>query len=343
MVKRSAIALVALALLLAGCGGSKTSQTASTTPAPARASASGSAGAQGEALQAAYRSVVDQVSRSVVQIETSEGLGSGIVFDDHGDIVTNAHVVGDAKSFTVTLSTGRQAKASLVGRWVPGDLAVIHTDAGDLHPATFADSSKLHVGDIVLALGNPLGLRSSVTQGIVSSLGRTVSEGNGVTIPAAIQTSAAINPGNSGGALADLEGRVIGVPTLAALDPQLGGSQAPGIGFAIPSRTVTSIARQLVDKGRVTESGRASLGVRVAEIVSGGVVIVDVTPGGAADKAGLKRGDVVLSLNGTPTPTLDALITTLSSLKPGQTVKITVRNPQGQEHTTDVTLGQLAQ
>jgi S1-C subfamily serine protease len=339
MLKRSVIALVALALLMAGCGDSKQHKPAAstTTPAPAVASA------EGQALQAAYRSVVDHVSRSVVQIETSEGLGSGIVFDDHGDIVTNAHVVGDATSFTVTLATGRQTKATLVGRWVPGDLAVIHTDADGLRPATFADSSKLHVGDIVLALGNPLGLRSSVTQGIVSSLGRTVSEGNGVTIPAAIQTSAAINPGNSGGALADLEGRVVGVPTLAALDPQLGGSQAPGIGFAIPSKTVTSIARQLVDNGRVTESGRASLGVRVAQIVSGGVVIVDVNPGGAADKAGLKRGDVVLSLNGTPTPSLDALITTLSSLKPGQTVKITVRDPQGHKRETDVTLGQLEQ
>jgi S1-C subfamily serine protease len=341
MLKRSVIALMALALLLAGCGGSKKSDapasTASTSPVPA------SAGAEGQALQAAYRSVVEHVSPSVVQIETSQGLGSGIVFDDKGNIVTNAHVVGDAKSFTVTLSTGRQAKATLVGRWVPGDLAVIHTDASDLRAATFADSSKLHVGDIVLALGNPLGLRSSVTQGIVSSLGRTVSEGNGVTIPSAIQTSAAINPGNSGGALADLEGRVVGIPTLAALDPQLGGTQAPGIGFAIPSKTVTSIAQQLIDSGRVTESGRASLGVRVATIVGGGVLIVDVTPGGAADKAGLKRGELILSLDGKDTPTLDALTTTLSSLKPGQTVKITVRDPQGQRRETDITLGQLGQ
>src|SRR6058998_762312 len=124
-------------------------------------------------------------------------------------------------------------------------------------PAAFADSSKVRVGEFALAIGNPLGLRSSVTEGIVSSLGRTVSEGNGVALSSAIQTSAAINPGNSGGALVDLHARVIGIPTLAALDPELGGSQAPGIGFPIPSNTVKKIADQLIANGRVVRSGRA--------------------------------------------------------------------------------------
>ena len=112
-------------------------------------------------------------------------------------------------------------------------------------PAPFADSSKVEVGDLALALGNPLGLRSSVTEGIVSAVGRSVPEGDGVTLASAIQTSTAINPGNSGGALVDLSGRVIGIPTLAALDPQMGAAEAPGIGFAIDSNTVRRVAGAL--------------------------------------------------------------------------------------------------
>jgi putative serine protease PepD len=123
---------------------------------------------------------------------------------------------------------------------------VIRLVAARPTPATFADSANLDVGDLVLAIGNPLGLRSSVTDGIVSSLGRTVAEGNGVTLSPVIQTSAAINPGNSGGALVDLTGHVIGVPTLVALDPEFGATEAPGIGFAIPSNTVEQIAARLI-------------------------------------------------------------------------------------------------
>jgi S1-C subfamily serine protease len=129
----------------------------------------------------------------------------------------------------------------------PGkDLAVVHMTGATPVPATFADSSKISVGDIVLAIGNPLGLHSSVTEGIVSSLNRNVSEGGGVTLSSAIQTSAAINPGNSGGALVDLGGDVIGIPTLAALDSQLGDAQASGIGFAIPSNEVKTVAASIL-------------------------------------------------------------------------------------------------
>jgi S1-C subfamily serine protease len=125
-------------------------------------------------------------------------------------------------------------------------LAVVRLTGTTPPPAAFADSSKLQVGDLALAIGNPLGLASSVSQGIVSSTGRSVSEGNGVTLKSAIQTSAAINPGNSGGALVNLSDQVIGIPTLAATDPQLGGGAAPGIGFAIPSNTVRQVANQLI-------------------------------------------------------------------------------------------------
>ncbi len=318
----------ALIVGLSACGGDD----------PSAPAASG--GALDE-LQAGYNRVVETVSPSVVQIETGRGLGSGVVYDSDGHIVTNAHVVGDATSFRITVASGKRVRGTLVGRWIPGDLAVVRAEGADLKAARFADSSKLEVGDIAVAVGNPLGLRSSVTQGIVSSLGRTVSEGNGVTIPAAIQTSAAINPGNSGGALADLHGRVIGIPTLAAIDPELGGSQAPGIGFAIPSNTVKSIAQQLIDDGEVTRSGRASLGVNAATITGGGVVIVDVRPGGPADRAGLRRGEIIVSLDGKPTPDVSTLTSVLADLKPSRQVTITVRDSGGGTRKRPITLGEL--
>jgi S1-C subfamily serine protease len=190
--------------------------------------------------------VVKRVSPQVVQIRTSVGLGSGIVFDDQGNIVTNAHVARSAKNFAVTLSDGDRDTATLVGTDPGNDIAVIHLNGARPAPATFADSSVVQAGGFVIAIGNPLGLQSSVTQGIVSSLNRDVSEGNGVTLNDVIQTSAEINPGNSGGALVDLTGRVVGVPTLAALDPEFGNSPAPGIGFAIAGNTVRRVATGLI-------------------------------------------------------------------------------------------------
>jgi putative serine protease PepD len=216
---------------LAGCGA--TSQPATTSPSAST-------------LQSKFVDVVKTVSPAVVQIQTSSGLGSGIVFDARGNVVTNHHVVAGAKKFTVTLAGGKRVSATLVGADAGNDLAVIHMVGATPPPATFADSSKIEVGYLALAIGNPLGLHSSVSQGIVSSVNRTVSEGNGVTLKSAIQTSAEINPGNSGGALVDLNGHVIGIPTLAALDPEFGGTPAPGIGFAIDSNRVKSVARSII-------------------------------------------------------------------------------------------------
>ena len=218
-------------------------------------------------LQRAYVSTIRRVLPSVVEIKTSSGLGSGVIFDRGGDIVTNAHVVGGARSFQAfPAGSVTPLRATLLGSYTPDDLAVIRvTTAAHLVPAQFADSSKLQVGQIVLAMGNPLGLASSATDGIISAVGRTVSEpagsgSPGATLPDAIQTSAAINPGNSGSALVDLTGDVVGIPTLAAADPQLGGAAA-GIGFAIPANIVTDITRQIVKNGHVSNSHRAALGV----------------------------------------------------------------------------------
>jgi putative serine protease PepD len=250
-------------------------------------------------------------------------------------------VVEGADSFQITLADGKQYPARLVGSFAADDLAVLHIDAGGLHPAGFADSSQLAVGDVALAIGNPLGLQSSVTEGIVSALGRTVNEDNGVALPNVIQTSAPINPGNSGGALVDLQGQVIGIPTLAATDPQLGGGAAAGIGFAIPSNTVRDIAAQLIGQGRVTNSHRAWLGVEVAPTTSGGLLVTKVEAGGPAAKAGIKAGEFVTAVQGTATPDPATLADVLAGLRPGQTVRVGVASPDGARRTVQVTLGQF--
>jgi S1-C subfamily serine protease len=350
-----------MAGILAGCTNSHQSSaqsgTASASGSPSSAatapvSPAASPAGPAVALEDAYARVVASVLPSVVEITNGQGLGSGIIFDDKGDVVTNDHVVGDATSFQVRLATGAASlKATLVGRYPQGDLAVIRVEnANGLHPATFADSSTARVGDIVLAMGNPLGLSSSVTQGIISATGRTVTEpstGNspGATLPNMLQTSASINPGNSGGALVNLAGEVVGIPTLAAVDQRLGGA-APGIGFAIPSNTVTDIAKQLIQHGKVVNSHRAALGVRVVTVVGpdgqpAGAGVVDVESGGPADKAGIQAGDVITAINDTNTPTTNALTVVLAKLKPGHKATVTLLKENGSTTKVDVTLGEL--
>ncbi len=328
----SLLVVGALALLVLGA-----SYAATKRKAAPKAQQSSSVAEQ---LQQEYEGVVDAVEPSVVQIQTSEGLGSGIVFDSKGDIVTNNHVVGTAKTFKVTLASGKQVSGTLVGTFAPDDLAVIHVDAAGLKAARFADSSKLKVGQIALAVGNPLGFRSSVTDGIVSALGRTVAEPGGATLPNVIQTSAAINPGNSGGALVDLDGAVIGIPTLGVSDPQMGGAAA-GIGFAIPSSTVTDIAGQLVSNGKVTSSRRAYLGIRVGDTSGGkGALVGAVTAKGPAATAGIVVGDRIVSVAGQKTATTSDLGNVLAGLKPGQKVSIQLLRQNGSHVTVSATLGE---
>lgn len=291
------------------------------------------------ALQGAYISVVKKVSPSVVQIETGQGLGSGVVFDPQGDIVTNAHVVGTAKRFKVTMADGAGYTGRLVGTYPANDLAVIKVDAKGLRPLPLADTSTLRVGTMVLAVGNPLGFRSSVTEGIVSGTGRTVTEPTGATLPNVVQTSAAINPGNSGGALVDLNGRLVGIPTLVA-GSDLGGA-ANGIGFAIASSTVSDIASQLVKYGKVVNTGRGFLGVRVATLQSGGVIVQQLVAGGPAEKAGIKAGDVILSIGKTQIQSFEDLAGVLADTKPGTTVSVGVRHSDGTTATVSVTVAEL--
>ncbi|MEU7579261.1 trypsin-like peptidase domain-containing protein [Streptomyces sp. NPDC041068] len=339
-------ALSALALV-SGCSSSGSASGGSgegtTQAAPAAAND----------LQDDYQKVIKDVLPSVVQIDAADSLGSGVVYDDKGHIVTNAHVVGDEKRFKVTTATGEQAlSAELVAAYPEQDLAVIKLGEvpGGLKAAKFGDSAKAEVGQIVLAMGSPLGLSSSVTQGIVSAVGRTVSEGRsgggtGATIANMVQTSAAINPGNSGGALVDLDGQVIGIPTLAATDPDMGDSAAPGIGFAIPSSMVKTVADQIIKDGKVTDSGRAALDITGRTVLGddyrpAGVAVVEAPKDGAAAEAGIEAGDIITRVGDEEITTVNSLSEVLASAKPGQKVQVTyVRD--GNEKTADVTLGEM--
>jgi S1-C subfamily serine protease len=287
-------------------------------------------------LQQHYESTITKALPSVVEIRAGHSTGSGVVFDRHGHIVTNAHVVGTKKRFEVRSSLdSKPMKAWLVGVFTPDDLAVIKVGKGSgaLRPAHWANSAGAHIGAIVLAIGAPLGLTDSVTQGIVSATGRTVT---GPTIARhpptviknAVQTSAAINPGNSGGALMLLSGRVVGIPTLSAHDPAI-NSPAEGIGFAIPSNTVTSIAEQLIKTGKVAKSGRASLQIQGETHVNSsfrpdGVTVVSEKAAGAAARAGIKPSDVIAGIAGRATPDIAALENTLVAFRPGEHVKVEV-------------------
>ncbi|MBD0419990.1 trypsin-like peptidase domain-containing protein [Streptomyces sp. TRM S81-3] len=335
-------------LLVTGCTGSgsgaadRDEQESATTRAAAAA----------RDLQDDYQRVIRDVLPSVVQIQAGGDLGSGVVYDDKGHVVTNAHVVGDRKTFQVTTAHSEDPVAArLVYSYPEQDLAVIRLEKRPegLRTASFGDSAKVEVGQIVLAMGSPLGLSSSVTQGIVSATGRTVTEpgtggGTGATIGNMVQTSAAINPGNSGGALVGLDGRVVGIPTLAATDPGLGDSAAPGIGFAIPASTVKTIADQIVEEGRVTDSGRAALGITGRTVVDAdfrpaGVAVVEVSSGGAADRAGIEAGDVITGLGDRDITTITSLAEALASMQPGDRTKVTfTRNDD--KRTVDVTLGE---
>ncbi|HJY73955.1 MAG TPA: trypsin-like peptidase domain-containing protein [Streptosporangiaceae bacterium] len=356
---RMAGAAVAAAAVIGGGGfalGAVTAEPGRAASPPAAAAQHAGPAQQPDTVQragpaaAGYAGVVRQVLPSVVLIRTASGLGSGVVLDDKGNIVTNAHVAGDATRFEVQLSGDPQPReARLVGSYPASDLAVIRVDdRAGLVPASFGDSNKAQVGDVVLAVGNPLGLSGSVTEGIISAAGRVVTEpasasSPGTVLPDAIQTSAPINPGNSGGALVNTAGQVIGIPTAAASGPQ--GSQAQGIGFAIPANLARDIAGQLIASGHVTSTHRAAIGAQIANLTradgtTAGPGIVSVTSGGPADRAGLRAGDVIQAVGQTRTPDAAALTGALAARDPGQAVPVTV-DRGGQTVTVQVTLGEL--
>jgi S1-C subfamily serine protease len=311
----------------------------------------------GNNLQAVREAVIAKVRPSVVEVNVSSsngsGIGSGVIIDRRGYIVTNNHVVNGAQNIQVVLYNGTKLQAQLAGTDPADDLAVVKITppSSGLTVATLGDSSKLQVGQDVLAIGNPLGITQTVTNGIISALGRSVNEGQGGgTIPNAIQTDAPINPGNSGGALVDMQGNVIGIPTLTAIDPEF-NTPANGVGFAIPSNRVAYIAPQIIANGSVTHTGRAYLGVSVADVdanlaaqqnlsVDHGALIVNVVSGAPAASAGLRAGDVIVQINNSPVNDTQSLSDILVNMNPGTTAAVKVYRGS-QQLTINVKLGEL--
>jgi S1-C subfamily serine protease len=292
-------------------------------------------------------SVVNVTSRAMTfdffyGLQPQEGQGSGFVIDKEGHILTNYHVIADARQVEVTLHNRKKYKATVVGTDPAHDLAVIQIKAPDLVPSVLGDSRNLQVGQKVYAIGNPFGLAGTMTRGIVSSI-RPVREPNGAVIDEAIQTDAAINPGNSGGPLMNWHGEVIGINTMILSSV----GQNSGVGFAIPINTAKAVLNDLMTLGRVR---RPALGVRTIPISAElademglpadyGLLVVQVTPGGSADQAGLKGGteraylgnipimlggDLIVAIDGEKVQDEQDLSQMMNNHRAGDTVKVTI-------------------
>jgi serine protease DegQ len=273
-----------------------------------------------------------------------EGAGSGVIVDAaNGYILTNHHVIANADKITVTLLENRSLTARIVGSDEASDLAVLQVEAANLTSIPFGDSSSLHVGDYVVAIGNPFGFTNSVTSGIVSALGR--SGLNNLAFEDFIQTDASINPGNSGGALVDLNGKLVGINS--AIISRTGGNV--GIGFAIPVNMVRAIMQQLVATGTVR---RGLLGVSIQDVTpdiaatfelpgNSGALVYEVKPDTAAERAGIQIGDVIVSISGTRLHDSGSLRNAIGLLPPGEKVMVTLLR-DGREQTVTAVLGELA-
>ena len=310
-------------------------------------------------------SVVNVTSRAMTfdffyGLVPQEGQGSGFVIDKEGHILTNYHVVAEARQVEVTLHNRKKYKATVVGSDPSHDLAVIQIKAPDLVPAVLGDSRNLQVGQKVYAIGNPFGLAGTMTRGIVSSI-RPVREPNGATIDEAIQTDAAINPGNSGGPLMNWHGEVIGINTMILSNV----GQNAGIGFAIPINTAKAVLNDLMTLGRVR---RPALGVRTVPVspeladsiglpVDYGLLIIGVVSGSAADQAGLRAGseraylgnipimlggDLIVAIDGEKIQDQDDLTQMMNNHRAGDSVKVTIYRGK-RKMDVDVSLGEARQ
>src|SRR3954462_12496481 len=342
-----------------GATGALVQQAPTAGPLPSE----GSAGSFNEAVRRATPSVVNIFSSKEVRAprhpllndpifrrffgeqlpdeqQRASSLGSGVIVSTAGYIITNHHVVEAADEIEVALADGKKLLAKVVGSDPETDIAVLRVDSENLPAISFGSSDALHVGDVVLAIGNPFGVGQTVTSGIVSALGRT---GLGInTFENFIQTDAAINPGNSGGALVDAAGNLIGINT--AIFSRSGGSM--GIGFAIPVSSVTMVLDQIVKNGSVT---RGWIGVEVQEITPPvaesfklgnvrGALIAGVLRGGPADKAGVKPGDVLTEVEGKPVADPATMLNLIAALPPGGSAKLKLKR-QNQDIDATVAVG----
>jgi S1-C subfamily serine protease len=284
------------------------------------------------------------------------GTGSGFVIDMEGHILTNFHVIQEADAVRVTLFDGSAHRARIIGKDASNDVAVlqIKVPPTKLYPVKFGDSSRVLVGQKILALGNPFGLERTLTTGIISSLDRSMKAKNGRTIKGIIQTDAAINPGNSGGPLLNSRGQVIGMNT--AIISQVG--QSAGISFAVPINSIVRILKPLIENGRVI---RADLGITKVYATGEGLLVLALAEGGAAEQAGIQgvrireermglglvrqyldtdTADLIVAIEYRRVKTVDELLTEVEKHRPGQTIRVTVMR-EGQPMDIRVRLGQL--
>lgn len=369
-VARSAVALVLAAAMgfAGGYVGSKMNGSKVVIQQVAPSSSSSSSGSDSSITSASAsgsslttEQVADMVSPSVVVITTEQvvysqwswygqnqvesGAGSGVIISSDGYILTCAHVVDGASNITVTIDD-KDYTATLVGEDTTSDIAVIKIDADGLTPATVGDSDSLKVGQNVMAVGNPLGeLGGTVTGGMISALNRsvTIQGTNSTNTMSLIQMDASVSPGNSGGGLFNMNGELIGI-----VNAKSSSSDAEGLGFAIPINDAIKVAQELLENGYVT--GRPYLGITYVAVTDAqtaqqlgvnayGVYIVDVTKGGPAEKAGLKAGDRIVSVDGSEIASKDDLGTLMQNHAAGDNIEITVAR-DGQMQTVTVTLGE---
>jgi len=292
------------------------------------------------APQDALVSVAERVGPAVVSVRSEQGLGSGVIYDGGGLVLTNAHVVNGAREISVGLADGRRFSGRVLGADRGFDLAVGQIGGQGLPVAPLGDSASLRVGQFVAAIGNPYGFDHTVTTGVVSALNRPIAEGQESYAQPMIQTDAAINPGNSGGPLLDLQGEVVGITTLVAAPD---GFPAQGLGFAVPVDTAKRIAPQLATGGQISRSGQPYLGVSIGDNgdpterpspyqtrprgpagADHGAQLVRVDPNGSAVRAGLRAGDVVSSFDGRDVYTADDFLQVLVLHQPGDQIQLDV-------------------
>ncbi|HEY2543311.1 MAG TPA: trypsin-like peptidase domain-containing protein [Gaiellaceae bacterium] len=330
--------------IYAGLSGGSPASTTTSTAAPATTIQPAAATTTSSSLNQIYTTATPGVVDITVTQASSGGFGlgqqqsqaegTGFVYDTKGDIVTAAHVVDGASAVKVKFKDGKTVSATVVGSDNSTDTAVIKVNvpASELHPLSTGDSSSVKPGDEVVAIGSPFGLTETMTAGIVSAIGRTITAPNNYSISGAIQTDAPINHGNSGGPLLNASGAVIGVNV--QIDSQSNGSE--GVGFSTPVNTVKSVADTLIAGGKVQH---AYLGVQVGDAPNeGGAQVSCVVSGGPADDAGLKAGDVITAVGSTQITTADDLTAAVNSYKPSDKVTMSVTR-SGTSKSLSVTFG----
>ena len=286
--------------------------------------------------------VAETVAPSVVRIDTATGTGSGIIYDQNGSVVTNAHVVLGSEIVEVQLADGTRATGKVLGSDPAVDIAILQIQENlNFRKATFASLDTVRVGQLAVAIGSPFGLEQSVTAGIVSAVNRAVPtlniENGSRTVLEMIQTDAPINPGNSGGALVDRQGRVVGMNTLIRTDGNVEGNL--GVGFAIPTDTIFLVTERLIT-GESLENGFLGISGQDPTIGRAGALVIEVVNGSPADQSGLQEGDLIIAVDGSPVLGMSELAARIRLTSPGTMVAIDIVR-SGEEIVLNVVLGAL--